>query len=298
MMREIPGTAGGILSYFTRHRTVANLLLLVMLVLGAAAIPAMRAQFFPDVILERVDVSVVWEGAGPEDVDNGIVQLLEPALMAVEGVTSTNSTSREAYAKVQLEFEPNWDMSRAVDEVRTAVDSVTNLPEDVEEPSIRRGAWRDRVTDVVVTGPVDPEQLAKFTDELISRLFAVGVTRTSIRGIAAPRVVVEVPTAQLIANDITLSEIAQAIAAEAMANPAGDVTGANARIRTGTEKRTPEEIEGIALRNFADGSKLFVGDVAEIRVEGVNRNHSYFVGENPAMSVRVDRSNLGDAIKI
>ncbi|WP_170350696.1 efflux RND transporter permease subunit [Ruegeria atlantica] len=298
MMRDIPGAAGGILSYFTRHRTVANLLLLVMLVLGAAAIPSMRAQFFPDVILERVDVNVEWEGAGPEDVDNGIVQLLEPALLAVEGVASAISTSREGRANIRLEFEPNWDMSRAVDEVRTAVDSVTNLPDDAEEPSIRRGAWRDRVTDVVVTGPVDPDQLAKFTDEMINRLFAAGVTRTTIRGLAAPRVVVEVPTAQLIANDITLSEIAQAIAAEAMASPAGDVTGANARIRTGTEKRTPEEIEGIALRNFADGSKLFIGDVADIRVEGVNRNRSYFVGENPAMSVRIDRSNLGDAIQI
>ncbi|WP_170415192.1 efflux RND transporter permease subunit [Ruegeria atlantica] len=298
MMREIPSAAGGILSYFTRHKTVANLLLLVMLVLGAAAIPNMRAQFFPDVILERVDVSVDWDGAGPEDVDNGIVQVLEPALLAVEGVASTESTSREGRASIRLEFEPNWDMSRAVEEVRTAVDGVTSLPDDAEEPTIRRGAWRDRVTDVVVTGPVDPDHLAKFTDELINRLFAVGVTRTTIRGLAAPRIVVEIPTAQLIANDITLSEVASAIAAEVNANPAGDVTGANARIRTGTEKRTPEEIEGIALRNFADGSKLLVGDVAQIRVEGVNRNRSYFVGENPAMSVRVDRSNLGDAIEI
>ncbi|WP_282152515.1 efflux RND transporter permease subunit [Ruegeria atlantica] len=298
MMREIPGAAGGILSYFTRHKTVANLLLLVMLVLGAAAIPNMRAQFFPDVVLERVDVSVDWDGAGPEDVDNGIIQVLEPALLAVEGVASTEATSREGRASIRLEFEPNWDMSRAVEEVRTAVDSVTSLPDDAEEPTIRRGAWRDRVTDVVVTGPVDPDQLAKFTDELINRLFAVGVTRTTIRGLAAPRIVVEIPTAQLIANDITLSEVASAVAAEVNANPAGDVTGANARIRTGTEKRTPEEIEGIALRNFADGSKLLVGDVAQIRVEGVNRNRSYFVGENPAMSVRVDRSNLGDAIEI
>ncbi len=298
MMREIPSAAGGILSYFTRHRTVANLLLLVMLVLGAAAIPNMRAQFFPDVILERVDVAVEWDGAGPEDVDNGIVQLLEPELLAVEGVTSTTATSREGSASIRLEFEPNWDMARAIEEVRTAVDSVTNLPVDAEEPSIRRGAWRDRVTDVVVTGPVAPDQLAKFTDELINRLFAVGVTRTTIRGLAAPRVVVEVPTAQLIANDIALADIATAIAAEVNASPAGDVSGANARIRTGAEKRTPEEIEGITLRNFADGSKLLVGDVAAIRVEGVNRNRSYFVGENPAMSIRVDRSNLGDAIGI
>ncbi|WP_171124352.1 MULTISPECIES: efflux RND transporter permease subunit [unclassified Ruegeria] len=298
MMRDIPGAAGGVLSYFTQHRTVANLLLLVMLVLGAAAIPNMRAQFFPDVILERVDVNVAWDGAGPEDVDNGIVQLLEPALLAVEGVASTETTSREGRASIRMEFEPNWDMSRAVEDVRTAVDGVTNLPEDADEPTIRRGGWRDRVTDVVVTGPVAPDNLAKFTDELINRLFAVGVTRTTIRGLAAPRIVVEVPTAQLIANDITLSEIASAIAAEVTANPAGDVTGANARIRTGTEKRTPEEIEGIPLRNFEDGSKLLIGDVAVIRVEGVNRNRSYYVGENPAMSVRVDRSNLGDAIEI
>ena len=298
MIRDIPGAAGGILSYFTRHKTVANLLLLVMLVLGAAAIPNMRAQFFPDVILERVDVNVQWDGAGPEDVDNGIVQLLEPALLAVEGVASTQATSREGSAWVRLEFEPNWDMSRAVEEVRTAVDSVTNLPEDAEEPTIRRGAWRDRVTDVVITGPIETEQLAKFTDELISRLFAVGVTRTTIRGLAAPRIVVEVPTVQLIANDITLSEISLAIGAEVTANPAGDVTGANARIRTGAEKRTPEQIEGIALRTFGDGSKLVVGDVATIRVEGVTRNRSYYVGDNPAMSIRVDRSNLGDAIDI
>ncbi|MFP5304176.1 hypothetical protein R2R70_23635, partial [Cobetia sp. SIMBA_158] len=58
--------ASGILSYFTRHRTAANLLLMLLLILGAAAIPNMRAQFFPDVIVESVDVSVVWEGAGPE----------------------------------------------------------------------------------------------------------------------------------------------------------------------------------------------------------------------------------------
>lgn len=298
MMREIPGAASGILSYFTRHRTVANLLLLVMLVLGAASAPNMRAQFFPDVVLERVSVSVEWDGAGPEDVDNGIVQILEPALLAVEGVESTESTSREGLASISLEFEPNWDMGRAVEEVRSAVDSVTSLPDDAEEPSITRAAWRDRVTDVIVTGPIEAGQLAKFTDELINRLFAAGVTRTTIRGLAAPRIVAEVPTVQLIANDITMSDIASAVAAEVTANPAGDVTGANARIRTGIEKRTPEEIERIALRTYADGSKLVVGDIARIRVEGVTRNRSYYVGENPAMSIRVDRSNLGDAIGI
>ncbi|TMV10278.1 efflux RND transporter permease subunit [Ruegeria sediminis] len=298
MIREIPGAASGLLSYFTRHRTAANLLLVIFLVLGAAAIPNMRAQFFPDVILERIDVTVEWEGAGPEDVDSAIVHILDPVLLGVDGVESTEAISREGQARIRLEFEPNWDMARATDDVRAAVDSVTSLPEEAEEPSIRRGAWRDRVTDVIVTGPVAPDQLALFVDELVTRLFRAGVTRTMIRGIAAPRIMVEVPSAQLIANDISMAEIAAAIAAEVNANPAGDVTGANARIRTGAEKRTPDEIQGIVLRTHSDGSTLTIGDVARIRVEGVTRVRSYFVGDNPAMSIRVDRSNQGDSIEI
>ena len=46
-MRQIPGQAGGILSYFTRHPTVANLLLVILLAAGLLAAPNMRAQFFP-----------------------------------------------------------------------------------------------------------------------------------------------------------------------------------------------------------------------------------------------------------
>ncbi|MFC3614680.1 efflux RND transporter permease subunit [Lutimaribacter marinistellae] len=297
-MRPIPAQASGILSYFARHRTAANLLLVILLVLGAASMPNMRAQFFPDVIVESVSVNVTWEGAGPEDVDSAIVQVLEPTLLAVDGVESTSSVSREGSASINLEFEPGTDMSRATDDVQTAVDSVTTLPEEAEEPEVRRGAWRDRVTDVVISGPTDPTQLALYTDEFVTRLFEIGVTRTTIRGIAAPRTVVEVPTMQLIANDVTLSEIAQAIAAEVDADPAGDVTGANARVRTGEERRTPEEIERIVLRSNSDGSQLTIGEVATIRVEGVTRNRSYFVAENPAMSIRIDRSDQGDAIRI
>ncbi|MCT8158919.1 efflux RND transporter permease subunit [Pseudoruegeria sp. SHC-113] len=298
MVRQLSGRAGGILSYFTRHRTAANLLLVVLIVAGLAAMPRMRAQFFPDVIVDSVSVIVAWDGAGAEDVDTAIVQLLEPALLAVEGVESTSATSREGRASINLEFEPNWDMSRAADDVQSAVDGVSNLPEDAEDPEVRRGVWRDRVTDVVITGPVDVTQLGRFADEFITRLFAAGVTRTTIRGVAAPETIVEVPTLSLIRNDVTMAEIAEAIAAEASADPAGDVSGGTARVRTGVAKRSADEIEAIVLRSNPDGSKLRIGDVAEVRVEGIDRDRAYFVGPNPAISVRVDRSDQGDAIRI
>ncbi|WP_276718402.1 efflux RND transporter permease subunit [Pseudooceanicola nitratireducens] len=297
-MIPAPAPAQGILSYFTRHRTAANLLLVLLLALGISAVPQMRAQFFPDTIVDDITVTVAWDGAGAEDIDSAIVQLMEPALLAVEGVESSTSTSTEGRASINLEFEPGWDMSRAGDDVQAAVDAISTLPEESEDPEIRRGGWRDRVTDVVITGPVDVDQLGRFADEFVTRLFAEGVTRTTIRGVAAPQTMVEVPSVNLIAHDITMAEIASAIAAEVDASPAGDVTGANARVRTGVEKRSADQIAGIVLRSNTDGTNLTVGDVATITVEGASRLRGYFVGENPAISVRVDRSDQGDAIKI
>lgn len=298
MVRVLSGKAGGILSYFVRHRTVANLLLILLLAAGAVSIPNMRAQFFPDVIVDDVDVSVVWDGAGAEDVDRGIVQVLEPAVLSVEGVESSEATSREGRASIRLEFEPGWDMSRAADDVQTAIDAVSTLPADAEDPVVRRGTWRDRVTDLVITGPVGVDQLARFADELSARLFAEGVTRTTIRGLSAPRTVIEVPSANLIAFDISMRQIAEAISQEVDADPAGDVGNANTRVRTGVEKRSAEQIADIVLRSNPDGSNLTVGDVGTIIIEGIDRERSYFVGENPAISIRVDRSDQGDAIAI
>lgn len=286
-----------ILSYFTRHRTAANLLMVVLLAAGFAAYPKMRAQFFPDVIIDNVTVSVKWSGAGAQDVDNAIVQLLQPALLSVEGVTNTVSTSFESRATISLEFSPGWDMAKATEDVQLAVDATSNLPEDADDPTVRRGQWSDRVTDVVITGPVAPEQLGGFADELTVRLFAQGVTRTTIRGVAAPSTIIEVPSLALIRNDITMVDISAAISQEVNADPAGDVTE-SARVRTGVEKRTADEIQAIVLRTDASGATLTIGDVARVFVEGVDRERAYFVGENPAITIRVDRSATGDAIQV
>ncbi len=288
----------GLLSYFTRHSTAANLLLVIMLALGLAALPKMRAQFFPDIIIDSVTVTMAWQGAGAEDVDSAIVQVLEPALLNVEGVVSSSAFSREGRAVVSLEFENGWDMARGTDDVQSAVDAITLFPSEAETPKVRRGSWRDRVTDVVITGPVAVEQLGRFSDEFVTRLFAQGVTRATIRGVAAPETIVEVTSVDLIKFNVTMAQISAAIAEEAAADPAGDVAGANARVRTGIAKRSADQIAAIVLRTNADGSALTIGDVARIRVEGINRQRAYYVGEHPAISIRVDRSDQGDAIKI
>ena len=153
-MSLVTHASRGILSYMTRHPTAANLFLVIMLLAGLTSFPQMRAQFFPDVIVDNVTVSLRWDGAGPEDVDRAIVQVLEPALLGVDGVTDTNARSTEGQARITMEFEPGWDIAGATDDVQVAVDAlIAQLPEDADDPTVRRGQWRDRVTDVVVSGP-------------------------------------------------------------------------------------------------------------------------------------------------
>jgi multidrug efflux pump subunit AcrB len=286
----------GLIGYFTRHRTVANLLLALMVVAGLWAATSMRAQYFPDVVVSEVTVSVAWDGAGAEDVDRGVVQVLEPALLGLDGVADVSSRAREGTARITVEFDPGTDLDRAADEVQTAVDAVTGLPEGAEEPEVRRGAWRDQVTDVVITGPVGVDQLARFADEFTARLFAEGITRTTIQGLAAPETRVEVATVDLMRHDLTMEDIAAAIAASARTAPAGDVGDGAARVRTGTEARGEAQIGAIVLRTRADGTNLTVADVATVTVRGADAGRAAYVGANPAMTIRVDRNATGDAI--
>ncbi|MGL4415475.1 efflux RND transporter permease subunit [Roseinatronobacter monicus] len=288
----------GVFRYFTRHKTAANLLLVIMIVSGLAAIPQMRAQFFPDVVVDTVSVDIRWPGAGAEDLDRGVAQLVGPALQAVDGVTSVTAQSREGRASFSLEFETGWDMSRANSDVQDALDAVGNLPDDVEDPVTRRSSWADRVTNVVVTGPVAVEQLARFADEFAARLYNAGITRTSIRGVASAEVLVEVQTRNLIEQDLSMADIAQAIRSTVSTDPSGEVSSGMSRVRTGAERRTAEQMAEIALRTRADGTVLRLGDVAVLSEGGIDRDRAFWVDDNPAITLRVDRSERGDAIDI
>jgi multidrug efflux pump subunit AcrB len=284
-----------LIRYFARHRTIANLLMVLMLAVGLIAATQMRAQYFPDIVVNEVSVTVPWEGAGAEEVDRAIVQLVEPALLTVEGVAAISSRASEGRALIEVEFDPGHDLAKAERDVQSAVDALTTLPEDADDPVVAASVWRDRVTDVLISGPVGVDQLARFADEFTLRLFSEGISRATITGLADPETVVEVSSTTLMRHDITMTEVAEAIASATRASPAGEL-GGTARLLSGTEAQTVERIAAIVLRADPDGTSLTVGDIATIRANEPNSVRAAFVGQNPAMTIRVDRADDGDAI--
>lgn len=287
------------LDYMVRHRTAANLLLALMLIAGLAAGTQIRTQFFPDFVREEVDVDISWPGAGPDDLDRSVVEILGPQLLAINGVDEATSVSREGRASINLEFEDGWDMGQATDEVKAAVDQArSSLPEGIEEPVVSRGVYRDRVTDVVIYGPVDIDQLARFAEDLQTVLFRNGVTRVSIQGLANPIIRINVGESMLVRHDLTLREIADVVSAEMETTPAGDVSGSGARLRTGQTRRSEQELGEIVLKAPSQGEKLQLRTVADIVTEGVESGRAYYHKGMPAVVLRVDRSAQGDTISI
>ncbi len=287
-----------LLQYFTRHRTAANLLLVLMLGAGLFALPRMTTQFFPDVVVDNVTITIRWPGAGAGDVDRAIVQRLEPQLMAVEGVAATVARAQEGRATITVEFEPGANPDSVTQAIQDAVESFRDLPEDAEAPEIRRAAWADRVTNVVIAGHVCRDQLARFADEFAARLYEAGITRTTIQGVAPRQITVEVPGHALVAHGLTLEDIARAIGGAVSADPAGELAGGMARLRAGSERRSAEALAALPVLTRADGSTLRLGEIATIREEPIDRGRAYFVGDLPAVALRIDRPQGGDAIAI
>jgi len=288
-----------LLDYMVRHRTAANLLLAMMLLSGIAAGLQIRTQFFPDFVREEVDVEISWPGAGPEDLDRSVVEILGPQLLAINGVDEATSVAREGRVSIEVEFEDGWDMGQATDEVKAAVDQArSNLPDGIDEPVVTRSVYRDRVTDVVLYGPVDIDQLARFAEDLQTVMFRDGVTRVSIRGLADPIIRVNVGEDMLVRHGLTLAEIADTVSAEMETTPAGDVGSSGARLRTGQTRRTEEELGEIVLKAPAQGEKLQLRSVADIVTEGVESGRAYYHKGMPAVVLRVDRSAQGDTIEI
>jgi multidrug efflux pump subunit AcrB len=288
----------GLLAYFTRHRTAATFVMAVMVMLGLVAATQIRSQFFPDVVIDTVSVTVDWDGAGPEDLDASVVALLEPPLQAVDGVFSTTAVSVEGSATITLTLEPGWDLGRATGDVSAAVEAVRTLPEGTDEPVIERGIWRDKVAEIVVFGTIEPAQLGQIADEIVARLHREGITRTALTGLAAPQIDVLVPEVARVRHDLSLRDVADAIAAQASSRPAGDLADGSARLRAGDEQRTADEIRAIVIGTAPDGGQIAVRNVAQVVVTDVDAGRAYFMGEAPAMLIRVDRSAEGDSIAI
>ena len=139
------GAPSGIIGIITRHPNAANLIMVMMVLFGVFALGRINTQFFPTIEIPNVTITVAWPGASAEDIETNILQIIEPEVRFIDGVTKMDAYSREGSGTISLEFDRNADMQKATGDVESAVQSIGNLPEDSEAPKVKRSSFFDRV---------------------------------------------------------------------------------------------------------------------------------------------------------
>ncbi|MFT6580471.1 MAG: efflux RND transporter permease subunit [Alphaproteobacteria bacterium] len=290
---------GGIIGLFASHRTAANLLMAIMLIVGTVSLLRMNTQFFPDFGLDFVRVSVAWPGASAEDVDSNIIQAIEPEVRFLDSVRRVRSWSLEGVATVLVEFLPGTDMQAALSNVETAVGQVTTLPEDSETPNISRVVRYDPVSKIVISGPFPEASLKATAKRIRDDLLADGIDQITIFGSRDEEIWAEVSQDRLLEFDLTLSDVAARIADASQDLPSGDTTGAAERqIRSLGLEKDVFGLGKIEVRALENGQKILlreIGDVTERFEEGGGEARRLGF---PAMELNIQRAVNADALEI
>ena len=294
-----PSQGGGLVGLFARHPTAGNLLMLLMIMSGVLALTNLNRQFFPEFGLDLIRVTVEWPGATAEDVESSIIEAIEPEVRFLDGIKRVTSSASEGLASVIIEFLPDTNMQKALSEVESAVDQVTTLPEDSERPEVAQLVRYDTVTRIVLSGPFGERTLRRFAKQMREDLLDRGVDRVTFFGMRDEEIRVELEPEALRRLDLTLDDVAEAIARSSQDLPAGALGGAFERQpRALGLARTGDEIAAIEVLATPSGRKLTVGDIGRVE-DGFDREEpsATRLGDL-AIDLQVDRALTNDALTV
>ncbi|MEP5938295.1 MAG: efflux RND transporter permease subunit [Erythrobacter sp.] len=258
---------GGVVAFMARNGVAANLLMIFMLVAGYLSYNSIVQEVFAENSLDTIAVTVSYPGATPEEIEESIVQRVEQAVQAIEGVKKISATAQEGSGRVNVELDLGTDIARALDDVKAEVDQIDTFPAEAEEPEIRELTTRQVVLKIALFGDV-PERVLKETayslEDRISALPNVSYVETS--GIRDYQIFADVPQDRLRALNLSLTDVARIVSSSSLDSPAGTIETATeeVRVRTVGQNYNQQDFEDIVLVTSREGALLRLGDVAEI----------------------------------
>ena len=237
---------GNAVEFFARHRTAANIIMILMLVVGSMSAARLNKQFFPDIDVEVVAVSVDWSGATAEDIDANIVQTLEPELRTIANVKKVSSSSFEGRATTQVEFEFGTDMQKALADVEAAV-GLVDFPAEAEAPKVVKGEFFDTIARIVLYGPYSIDALRFHAKSIKEDLLQRGADKVELIGLPDEEILIEVKDQELARLGISLLTISNAIAETSVDVPAGRFADGALRVRSLGKRKTAAQFADIEV---------------------------------------------------
>ena len=253
--------------YFTAHPTAANLLMLILVVMGLISLPEMKRETFPEFDSRRVQVSVAYPGASAEDVEEGVCRVLEDALDAVSDIDELRCEAREGSAVATAEMREGGDVRVFVEDIKSEVEAIDRFPDLIETPLVKELDRTDQVVSIAVTGPMSPPHLKAYCEQIKARLLAHGgIPQVSLSGFSEHQIRIEFRAEALRRYGLSAAAIADTIRKQSLDQPLGTLTGGEREIllRFAEQRRTPQEFEDLTVISGDSGAALRLGDIATV----------------------------------
>ncbi len=288
-------------AFFTRHPTAANLLLLLICLLGISALPTLQRETFPRFDSDFIQVQVAYPGGSTEDIEEAICRPLEEVIEGINNVREMTCEAREGVGIVRIEMAEGGDFSRFLDDVRSAVDGLDNLPDNAEIPVIRELNRTDHVISVAITGPMAATDLRSYAEQVKTQLKRdPQIALVEISGFAERQLRIAISEAALRSHGLSIRDVAQAVARQGIDLPAGLLQSSEQDylLRFTELRRTPVELAELVIIGAASGGEIRLSDIATIssRFE-LEEEQTRFNGERAAI-LRILKTREQDSLRV
>ena len=291
----------GAIAWFIRNPVAANLLVIIILVSGAVAIPTIKKEIFPEFSADQIAITVAYPGAAPEEVEEGVCSRIEEAVYGLDGIKRIISSAAENAGVVTVELLPGHDARRLLDDVKSRVDAIDTFPEEAEKPVVSEVIVRSQVINVGISGKADEASLKHVGEQVRDEISRIpGITQVDLVSTKPYEISIEVPEASLRQYGLTFDEVAQAVRRSSMDLPGGSLKtgGGEILVRVKGQAYRGRDFEKIPLRTNPDGSRLLLGSVATVQDTFAEEDKIARLDAEPAVMVQVFRVGDQNALEI
>ena len=286
-----------------RKPVLAWMLMAATIVFGGVALSRIGISQFPDVDSPTINVSVTWEGAAPEVMEHDVVEVLEEAVMQVEGVKSLTSSSRQGSANITIELDISRNIDLALQDTQTKVSQAQRrLPRDIDPPVVSKSNPEDNpILWMGLSGPFPRQVLADYARYRLKERFQTvpGVGEVSMGGYLDRNVRIWVDADKLNAKGLTVTDVISALQREHVELPAGrlETEGREISVRVMGEALDLRTLRQIVLSDRA-GAPVYLEDVALVEDGFEDERRIARVNGSPAIGLGIRKQRGANAVAV
>lgn len=289
------------ITFFARHPTAANLLMLAMLVLGLSSISSLKRETFPEFSPPYVSVQVLYPGASPQDVEQELCLRIEDAVDGLSSIEELRCESLEGVAQATIKLSSDADMSRMLLDIKTQVEAIDDFPDQVESVVVQELDWKEPVIDVAIRADMPQPQLKRYAEQLKQRLKQeMGVALVSVTGFSDHVWRVTLDPLAIRQVGLSIEQVAEQIRAQTQSVPAGTLSTQQGEflIRFDPSFDQLSSLATLVVAADEQGRQVKLADIATLRDEFEDEEDKIYFDGAPAAVLKIYKRKSDDALRL